>query len=244
MQSLIVKAGRFFFTYRNSLFPAIFLSLFILIHPSIQFNRIIVDVALSEIGFTIALLGTLLRLFVIGYAYIVRGGKDKKIYAEDLVVKGFYSHCRNPMYLGNLMIAIGLATMVGTSVVYLGVIPFFIFVYYSIVKAEESFLLEKFGEKYKSYCQNVPRFLMNFKGLPSSLSEFRYDWHKALRKEYGTTTATLAGALSIVIWKDWIIEGYRSYSHLVSHALLFLPLIVFYLSIRYLKHNGGLDDLY
>ena len=46
-------------------------------------------------------------MLTIGYEYIVRGGRQGKVYAEDLVQGGVFAHSRNPLYLGNLLIIVG-----------------------------------------------------------------------------------------------------------------------------------------
>ena len=66
------------------------------------------DDALDLLGLVVALLGQILRAAVIGYAYIVRGGKNKRVYASDLVTGGFFAHGRNPLYVGNLLVVLGL----------------------------------------------------------------------------------------------------------------------------------------
>ncbi|NNE77219.1 MAG: isoprenylcysteine carboxylmethyltransferase family protein, partial [Pricia sp.] len=92
---MMVKIGNFFFRTRNYLFPVFYVFLF-LPFPRISEKYLPV----FFIGLSIAVLGQLARMLTIGLVYIVRGGRNKRIYAEGLVTDGLFSHCRNPMYVG------------------------------------------------------------------------------------------------------------------------------------------------
>ena len=76
----------------------------------------------------------------IGLAYIIRGGKNKKVYAEDLVTTGIFAHCRNPLYVGNILMLAGVGILSNSLLYVVIMIPFFLFVYQAIVLAEENFL--------------------------------------------------------------------------------------------------------
>ena len=84
---MMVRLGNFLFHYRNWLFPAFYLLLFC---PS---PGIFDDYRLAAaLGLTVAVAGQLLRAVTIGLAYIVRGGKDRQVYARTLVVEGVFAH--------------------------------------------------------------------------------------------------------------------------------------------------------
>jgi protein-S-isoprenylcysteine O-methyltransferase Ste14 len=125
----MVKLGNFLFHYRNFIFPLFYLLLFIP-SPLLFSNSLSTTVA----GLIVATGGQLIRALTIGLVYIVRGGKDRRIYAEGLVTTGIFSHCRNPLYVGNILVIIGLG-MVANSIYFLLIaIPLFIFFYQAIVR--------------------------------------------------------------------------------------------------------------
>lgn len=77
----------------------------------------------------------------------------------ELVTVGPYSMCRNPLYFYSLLGAAGIGLM-STHLVSFGVIFIgFLLIYLSLIKREESFLLEKFGDVFSSYKTRVPKLL-------------------------------------------------------------------------------------
>src|SRR4029079_1357064 len=111
---------------------------------------------------------------------------DKEVYADRLVQEGFFAHCRNPLYVGNLMVLAGVMIVYNSPWVYLIGASFFLYLSLTIVMAEEDYLGRKFGDEYASYCRRVNRFLPNFRGLSSSVAGMQFDWRRVVRKEYGT----------------------------------------------------------
>ena len=141
----MISIGNFFFRYRNFLFMFLYVALFIpsapLFSPEVfGANYYIWPVVL---GLIITVSGQLIRGATIGLAYIIRGGKEGKVYAEELVTSGIFNHCRNPLYVGNILMLCGVGVL-SNSLLYVAVfIPFFLFVYQAIVLAEENFLRKK-----------------------------------------------------------------------------------------------------
>jgi len=83
--SAAVRYGNFLFRYRNALFPAVLVTLFVLFRPRFPRESERLDLWVDGLGLLVALAGQALRIVVIGYVYILRGGRDHKVYAEDLV---------------------------------------------------------------------------------------------------------------------------------------------------------------
>ena len=238
---LIIKSGDLFFKLRNALFPFFIISLLLFTKPGLFLNNKAADKFAVAAGFIIAILGAVFRCIIIGFAYIKRGGKDGKVYADNLVIKGFYNHVRNPMYIGNFLILTGIGIIYGSIYIYTIVIPMFAFIYFSIVATEENYLSNRFGEEYEEYCQRVPRFIPNFRGLKKSLEEFHYDLRKAVRKDYGTFFGTIAGSYAILLIKKHIL--YRTPyngNDIITPSIIFSLLAAGYISARFLKKSGRL----
>ncbi len=78
---------------------------------------------------------------------------------KELVAQGLYRYVRNPMYVGAFTILIGEAMLFESRhlLVYAGLMlscfSLFVLLY------EEPVLRRKFGESYKRYCDEVPRWI-------------------------------------------------------------------------------------
>ena len=62
------------------------------------------------------------------------------MHAERLITEGLLGHSRNPLYLGNLLILLGLFVIHNNGWAYAVGIPFFALAYTAMVKAEEAYL--------------------------------------------------------------------------------------------------------
>jgi protein-S-isoprenylcysteine O-methyltransferase Ste14 len=234
----LIRAGQFFFKFRDLLFPLVFLPLALCTPPKVLLGDPLVDLVL---GAAVVCAGQGLRALVIGLAYIRRGGKNRQIYAADLVQTGLFAHSRNPLYLGNLLIIAGLVLIHGGAWMYLVVLPFFVFVYVAIVAAEERYLAGHFGETYAEYCRRVPRFVPRLRGLRSTVRGMGFDWKRLVRKEYGTIFSSLTAVLLLVFWEYAYVHGFEASREVLQLlALVWIPCILAYLTARVLKKRGTL----
>jgi protein-S-isoprenylcysteine O-methyltransferase Ste14 len=195
--SPLVRYGNFLFRYRDAVFPIVLLALFVSTRPHWPRGDMRADDLLDVVGVLVALLGQALRVAVVGYAYIIRGGKDRQVYAEELVTRGLFRHGRNPLYVGNLLILAGLLIVWNSPVAYAVGVPFFLVGYVAIVAAEEAFLRRKFGPQYDAYCAAVPRWGLRLRGIRASVAEMTFNWSRVVVKEYGSAAYWLAGALAL-----------------------------------------------
>lgn len=237
----MVSIGNFFFRYRDFIFPVVFLAMAAGFRPYLPSWDESADIYLDAAGFLVALLGQALRAAVIGYAYIKRGGKNKKVYADSLVQAGFFAHSRNPLYVGNLLVLFGLIIIHSSPWFYLFGFGFYLFAYVCLVLAEENYLRGKFGEAYDDYCRKVNRFLPSFSGLGKSLDGMKFDWKKVIRKEYGSTFSWVTCALALLVWERWSSFGYEAREiqiHLIFAA--WVPVVLAYAVARVLKKTGRL----
>ncbi len=78
--------------------------------------------------------------------------------ASTLVVGGLYRFTRNPMYLGFLLIQIGVAIFFHNFASFLAVPLFVLYMTRYQIIPEERFLAAKFGDAYLAYKQRVRRW--------------------------------------------------------------------------------------
>ncbi|MBC8084828.1 MAG: isoprenylcysteine carboxylmethyltransferase family protein [Hymenobacter sp.] len=238
----MVALGNFFFKYRNQLFVFLYLAL-LLPSPPLFTERVFgAHFYLWPIGLglLITVAGQLIRGVSISLVYIVRGGKDKKVYAEGLVTEGMFNHCRNPLYVGNILMLGGVGVL-SNSRLYLAVfIPLFLVIYQAIVLAEESFLRGKFGSQFDDYCSRVNRWLLNPTGLGDTFRHHHFNGWRWLLKEYNTQFVWLVGITLLLLLKyPQLTHGNDDLRNRLLLIVL-LGLTAIYLFIKYLKKSGRL----
>ncbi len=241
----MIAIGNFFFKYRNWIFILFYAALFV---PSLPLFSAAVCGAHYywwpvSIGLLITCTGQGIRGLTIGLAYIVRGGKEGKPYAEGLVTEGIFRHCRNPLYVGNILMLLGVGIL-ANSVFYVAVMmPLFSFIYQAIVLAEEDFLRKKFGAGFDDYCRDVNRWWPSLQGLGSTLRSMTFNWKRWILKEHTTQFIWLLGIAMLLaaplpaLRYPELLEGcalppYRIYAISVG------VLCALYALVRILKKTG------
>lgn len=240
---LLVRYGNFLFRYRNALFPVVLLTLIVAFPPEYPRGSERLDNLLDIAGVLVALAGQALRFAVIGYVYIARGGKNQQVYADGLVTEGFFAHSRNPLYLGNILVLLGLFIIHNNGWVYLIGVPFFLIGYAAIVAAEEAYLRGKFGPGYDAYAAAVPRWIPRLRGLSQSLDGISFNWRRVILKEYGSTFAWTGGAIALMIWDTLAHHPYEAREAYINALLTVLAILtVAWGTARYLKKSRRLRE--
>lgn len=241
----MVQIGNFFFKYRNWLFILFYALLFVPNVPQLftqknsGINYYLYPII---IGLAITIAGQAIRGATIGLAYIIRGGKNKKVYAEDLVTTGIFSHCRNPLYVGNILMLAGVGILSNSLLYVVIMIPFFLFVYQAIVLAEENFLRNKFGEQFNNYCANVNRWVPNIKGMRTTFSSMRFNWKRYVNKEHTTTFIWLCGIVLLLLFYYPQLTHYNTHYRNSLLIIILSFLLLIYILIRVAKKSGKLTD--
>jgi protein-S-isoprenylcysteine O-methyltransferase Ste14 len=99
---------------------------------------------------------------------------DAKLNSDRLTADGPYRYVRNPLYLGTVLLALGLGTMasrLGFAAVVAG-IPLIVF---RLILREEAGLLASQGESYREYFRAVPRLIPALHARVP-VGEVRPDW--------------------------------------------------------------------
>ena len=243
MHALLVRYGNFLFKWRDAVFPAVLVALFVLTRPLWPNGDAGHDDLLDVVGVLVALAGQLLRTATVGYAYIIRGGRQRKVYAEGLVTGGLFAHCRNPLYVGNILILAGLLIVWNSPLAYAVGVPFFLVGYVAIVAAEEAFLRGKFGAGYDAYCAAVPRWLVRLGGIGSSVEGMRFNWRRVVIKEYGSAAYWAAG-ICVLQLADSL--AYRSWGARPVYHDALVALVVVIAGLwgwaRFLKKSGRVRE--
>jgi protein-S-isoprenylcysteine O-methyltransferase Ste14 len=225
LHAWVIRVGQGLFRVRDYLFPLALVITAAVTEPGFPLGSERVDRWLDGIGLIIALLGQGCRLLAVGSVHnIRRGGRNKHFAAAELIQDGFFAHTRNPLYLGNLLIAAGLVLIADSAAWFLVVLPLTVGMYCAMVLAEEAFLTARFGQTYLDYCQRVRRFLPAWTGLRSSLSGNGVDWRRALRKEARVFCAWVSFVFGLFMWEQW--EGFGFAARRVEIVALALVWVI------------------
>lgn len=229
----MVAIGNFAFRFRNYLFP---LALPLVLLPG---PRIFDEYWWAALlGLLVALAGQSVRGMTIALKYIIRGGRDRRVYAEDLVTDGLYAHCRNPMYVGNILMISGVAITSNSWWCVAIVIPLFTFLYLAIIAAEQAYLERRFGDAFRAYCRDVPALLPRFRGLAGTIGRMEFHWRRLLVKEYGTVFGWVSRWILVVAWNLWRLDRLHLDDAAVQGLVAgFLAVLAFWLTVRRLKHR-------
>lgn len=195
------------------------------------------DLGLDLLGLLFAMLGESLRVYVTGWVPEGTSGQNDRLEASVLNTKGPYAHVRNPLYVGNFFICLGLACIAGDLAPAALGLGFFVFEYFFIVRAEEDFLRSKFGAAFDAYVAQVPRWLP--RARPASqgkLREGHFDWRRALKKEHNPGAAWSLGALALFAWEK-VARGELSPGVLAVLVATASMVLVFFLSVKGWKHG-------
>ena len=127
---------------------------------------------------------------------------DTAQHSEALIADGPFRYTRNPLYLANLPMAIGIGVLASRAGFVFLLLANWIFVYRLIFREEES-LLKTQGESYRAYCRAVPRFLPALRPrVPSG--NLRPDWGQAFAGESFVWLFGVAELLIAVTLNPWI----------------------------------------
>ena len=109
------------------------------------------DLALFAAGCALAWAGGLLRLWAIVYI----GGRK----GNEVVSNGPYACCRNPLYLGSLLVGLSFAFFARSASVLAAVLLLSSLYLGLVIRSEERQLEGLFGQAWRDYAAAVPRLL-------------------------------------------------------------------------------------
>lgn len=138
---------------------------------------------LEDPAIFVSLFGLLIRVHAVGYSGKHTSGRNtnKGQVADMLNTTGLYSLVRNPLYVGNYFMWLGIAMLTG-NLWFIGIFTLIFWIYYErIVFAEEEFLRNKFGESYLHWAADTPVFIpLKMKWIKPGSA---FNWKKVLKQE-------------------------------------------------------------
>ena len=206
LKNRLVKEGNWLFRWRSYLPTAAIPLLLVAIDENAwplhsHARHDLWDLACLLVSFA----GLAVRVLAVAFAPAGTSGRStKRQSAKTLNTTGLYSTVRNPLYLGNYLIALGVVlTPMAWWLPVIYTLTFWLY-YERIIMAEEAFLCERFGDAFTAWAEKTPPFVPR-------LSQWRppaesFSLRSVLRREYTGLALIILLHCGAEEFEHWIIE--------------------------------------
>jgi len=147
------------------------------------------------LGAPLAVLGEAIRIWASGHI-------DK---TRALASGGPYAHTRNPLYLGSLVMGLGLAVGAWSPWVAGAVAAYFALFYPAVIREEAAFLRGRFGADYEAWSSAVPLFLPRL--TPGGPRASRFSWQRVRQNREWRTALALPAVLLLLAARTWLVPA-------------------------------------
>lgn len=125
---------------------------------------------------------------------------------DVLATTGPYRWCRNPLYLGSSLLGAGLVIAAASWWLALLALVFLLGIYLPVIRREEAFLAQRFGDDFHRYRTAVPRLLPRWPATRAPQAPAGFSLALYLRhREYQALMGFLA--LALVLVAKWQFPG-------------------------------------
>lgn len=230
----LISLGHKLFKYRGYQFFIYFLAtLFAWKHFFITKDNFYYEL----ICLAVSMLGMLIRALTVGFVSIGTSGRNSnEQVAVELNTTGMYSIARNPLYIGNYFIFLGVIMLMQDINTILVVSGLYWIFYTPIILTEEAFLLDKFKDQYVKYAKEVNCLIPSFKNFKKSARKFSL--HFVLMREHDTLLTTMLLFIAVEIMMEYAQSG-KFHVDTVWIVFLVITLIIFSI-LKYIKKYRGL----
>jgi protein-S-isoprenylcysteine O-methyltransferase Ste14 len=128
---------------------------------------------------------------------------DASLHSDRLVADGPYRHLRNPLYLGTILLAVGMGLMASRAgfVLLAGGMVLFT---YRLIRREEATLLSSQGETYRQYFHAVPGLVPSLRArLPAG--DGKPNWLDGFSGELFMWGCAAGMAVFVATEKQWLM---------------------------------------
>ncbi|MFZ5996978.1 MAG: methyltransferase family protein [Nitrospirota bacterium] len=228
------RAGAYLFKYRSYQFFIMGLILFEE-RPHFQY---ITDSLLYELFCVgVAFCGVVIRTLTIAFVREGTSGRNTRTQkACELNTTGAYSIVRNPLYVGNYLILLGVSLLAQNHEVVILNSVIFISIYLPIILTEEAFLLDKFGAHYIDYAKSVNCVIPSLKNFKRP--DRKFNGKMVLKREHDTWLTTILSLIFVELLREYGTKG-RIELH-TEWALLAFMVTSVWIALKYMKRTGWL----
>jgi hypothetical protein len=180
----------------------------------------------------VSFFGLAIRVFTVGHTPKRTSGRNtKRQIAEALNTKGAYSVVRNPLYLGNFFMGLGIALFAHLWWLTLIYILIFWLYYERIIFAEEAYLKNKFGDEYIEWAKVTPIIVPNLRLYKKP--SLRFSVRNVLKREYNGFFAVIIVLFVLDIASEFIVA--KKFELDLMWAILLSVGLIVWITLRTLK---------
>lgn len=161
------------------------------------------SVRLRIAGLALVAAGEWVRLLAVRHIGEVSRTRTDRL--GPLVASGPFRWVRNPLYIGNIALWIGLTLTAGLPWLAAPVALLLASEYHLIIRWEEQLLAAKLGEPYRRYVEMVPRWMPRRPSTTADITEAPFAWRATLFSERGTLIAI--GVAFLLLWVKAFLQA-------------------------------------
>lgn len=144
-----------------------------------------------------------------------------------LATSGPYAYTRNPLYLGNFIIGLG----IGIISAHRGLLAYYIFVfsilYLGTIQEEQKNLEKKFGEAYQSYLACVPAFFPSLRAYQKAEKK-KFDIRLSFKNgEFIRLSGFSLLILFFYLWRSFVLQ--KDHLQKANTAVIFVFVVFLFL---------------
>lgn len=207
LKTYLTERGNLLFRWRSYI-PLLLVPLLYLERNSIHspYNSDSWNLVFELSCLAISLVGVFFRIKTIGHIPRGTSGRNsRRQEASELNTSGMYSVVRNPLYVGNYLMYLGVTMMTQSWELIVIVTFLFATTYLTIILKEEEFLSEQFGSQFQQYTKEVPCFIPNFRlWRPADLP---FSFRMVLRREHDSWMSIMTAFVVLGFFREYMIHG-------------------------------------
>ena len=230
------QIGNFAFRYRGYqqlLYTIVFLS------QIKHFYKIPDNMAFEFSCVAIVILGLIIRILTVGFVHQNTSGRNVSgQQADELNTTGIYSILRNPLYLGNYLVVLGIRALSQSFTVIVLNSLIFMSIYVPIILVEEAYLSAKFKEKYIDFAKKVNCFIPSFKNFVKPNRKISYSM--IIRREHDTWLTSFVGLGLLELVMEYCSHDYIFLN--IQWQIMLLVVAIIWLIAKTVKKAGMLKN--
>ncbi|CAN5245667.1 isoprenylcysteine carboxylmethyltransferase family protein [soil metagenome] len=117
------------------------------------------DPVAGWIGWVLVVAGLMLNIWGAWSMHSARTPINPYRPVRSIIESGAFHLSRNPLYVGLYFIFAGLTLLIDSLWGLLMLLPLLVVIHVGVIRPEERYLAEKFGDAYRAYCARVRRYL-------------------------------------------------------------------------------------